>query len=474
MTEVLKKLNFRKPFLVSVLLYCTFFTLFVMFHLNKGFLTDFQSVTVWSTTSDVARIWVGSGDQQTVFQAAYSWYTNGVLRDPGWFWVTNLWPPGMTMIQFAIMHTVGSEGKFILALLALNSALWSGVLFQILKSATSNIHKAVVLAGFTYLLSSWMFEDWIMGPYFAMSSGFAIPFFLLSLFWFREKSRIVLASIALTISALTRVTSYLILQLAVLVGVLLIVYSYILPACRKYLLKSTSKRETGGIRKSGLTLLVILVIPIITVVGWTEFVTNRAHPGIWTYTVPVPGLAYGMKWRTTEDINAVGGGFVVAGGGNWACAISPDRCSEIAEREATSDTPYSGNGYYSGTQLRNMAIIAAVTNPISYVEHRLPVFWKFWSNGNTVFGILMGAVLLLSTYYAIREFLARKTVQSIFFILFLIANGLPLLWIHFQLNYFIPIHLVSACYLMFNFDKCFKLIVNPTIANDFKSLAVHD
>jgi hypothetical protein len=187
-------------------------------------------------------------------------------------------------------------------------------------------------------------------------------------------------------------------------------------------------------------------------------VTRIAHPEKRAYVISEPGIVHGLRWRTSEDIRSVGGDFVVAGTGNWACVISPAQCADIARKERSTDRPYSGYGYYSGHQLRDMAIKALVSNPISYLQYRLPSFWEYWSNGNLVFGLLISFSALLSVIYAASEFLIKKSLQAFFFMLFFAVNALPLIYYHLQLNYLIPIQVVSACYLMFNYEKVVVMI----------------
>ena len=460
-------MSFRyKAIISSSGVYCAVFSILFVFHLHKGFDTDFMGVNIWSKTSDVARVWVGGSDNQVVFQAAYSWYESGILKDPGWIWVTNLWPPGMTIIQYILIRVIGESGRFVFILVALNSALWAAVFLQIFRSAKSRNHKVVVIVGSFYLLSSWIFEDWLMGPWFSLSSGFAIPFFLLGFLRLGENSSWLFSSSMIAISALTRVTSYLMIQLVFATGVLLLAYSFIKPIWMRKNSRIKSDTDSNSVRTNGLRILLVTIVPIVLILGWTEYVTRVAHPDNRAYTISDPGMIHGMRWRTSDDINSVGGNFVVVGTGNWACVISPVQCADIAKKEKDTNSPYSGNGYYSGDQLRNMAIKALVGNPVSYLQYRLPSFWEAWSNGNLIFGLLISVSFLISTLHAASEIFKKISIQSVIFLSFIGVNVFPLFWIHLQLNYLIPIQLVSACYLMFNYEKI-RLAVGET--REFRS-----
>jgi len=440
---------------LSILLFVGLSLFFYVYHLQQGVDTNFFGASVGSSTEEVAKKWINGQDNETVFQAAFSWYKFGILNDPNWVWVTNLWPPGMIFINYAIISVIGFNGKFIAVLIAVNSCLWSSVFLFVLKSEKSRFHRMVFFVGSSYLLSSWMFQQWVMGTWFAWASGFAIPFFLLSLFSADSHRLRFFSASMLAASALTRVTSNLVVRSMVVVAVLMLVVAYLNPAANARFPRLIKTRNSLAIRKRGIKILILLLLPVVAVEGWTSYVTERAHPEIRTYTVSVQGLLHGYRWRTSEDLNSIGGGFVVAGTGNWACVIAPEKCAEIAAREVKTTEPYSGteNGYYSGEQLRSMAINAFLTHPVAYFKYRAPSFWNYWSNGNLMLGIVMILVVCLAVVFALFELFKTYKIQPLLYLIFIAANTAPLVYIHLQSNYVFPIQLVSAFYLMFNSEN---------------------
>jgi hypothetical protein len=439
----------------SLFMFVAVFLFFYLYHIRQGIDTDFFGVSIRSSTEEVAKIWIGGGDFETVFQSAVSWYKYGILNDPYWTWVTNIWPPGMTFINYVVISVVGFQGKFIAALIAINSGLWSLVFIQVYKSEKTWLHRMVFFLGSSYLLSSWIFEEWVMGKYFALSSGFAVPFFLLAIISADTHRLRLFSSSALAFSALTRVTSNLVVQITCLTALILIVVGYAHPKLSPRLPRLLKSCNALEIRKRGTRILLLVLLPIFVVEGWTSYVTKRAHPENRAYTMSVDGLFHGMRWRTSDDLNSIGGGFIVSGTGNWACGIEPDRCAEIAEQEAKTIQPYSGtaDGFYTGSQLKDMAINALVNNPIAYIEYRAPSFWKFWSNGNLMYGMVMAVIVLLAISFALIDLLRTTKIQPLLYLIFIGVNIAPLFYIHLQLNYVFPIQIVSALYLMVNSEN---------------------
>ena len=456
--QLKEKSNWKRK--SNVYAFLAIFSFFYLYHLQQGLDTDFFGASIRSSTEEVAKKWVNGQDNETVFQSAFSWYKYGILNDPYWVWVTNIWPPGMTFINYVVISIVGIEGKFIAALIAVNSGLWSLVFVQVYKSGKTWFDRMVFFSGSTYLLSSWIFQDWVMGKWFAIASGFALPFFVLAIVSVDSHRLRLFASFMLTFSALIRVTSNLIVQVTGLIAVFLIAVGYLYPAVSLRLPRVFKSRNALEIRRRGIRILLLLILPIIAVEGWTSYVTNRVHPDNRAYTMSVDSLFHGMRWRTSEDLNRVGGGFIVSGTGNWACGIAPQQCTEIAERELNTSEPYSGtdNGYYTGLQLRDMAIKAALQNPIAYIEYRTPSFWKFWSNGNLVYGIVMTLVVFLAIAFATINLIRTTMIQPLLYLVFVAVNTAPLVYIHLQLNYVYPIQIVSALYLMVNSENVRRII----------------
>jgi hypothetical protein len=437
--------------------------------LRRGYSTDFHGVTVMASGSEVADAWAVGPDWGSYFQAALSWHQSGLLDDPNWHWVTNLWPPGMVLWHYLVLEIFGLQSRLILIEIVLTSIVWGTVLYSGIHFAKSRREALTFVGGMALLFLASPFQDWIFGPSFALPQGYAVASALLAIVLMAKSSALtskpgkhesyrglIIASVSvgflLSMSALFRVSSlwavYFIAFLALAVGGFQLANRTRLRFSQSGPAERTSKRASAF----ALSVLLICLIPIVVVQAWTSIVTSAAHPSQRSYILTEPTLAYGQVWRTDDDLISVGGAWAVAASTNWACRIDSQMCSKIAQAESVSARPYAGVGAYSTRDYIRLAAFAAITNPIEYVRERTPKAWDAWAQGNHLQGLIFAATAISALTLAISSTLRKRDLASLVFVCYVGASTLPMLHLLFVPYYFFPVQISSVFYILIRYD----------------------
>jgi hypothetical protein len=436
-----------------------------LFILRRGYSADFHGVTIMSSGSEVAKVWAVGPDWGSYFQAALSWHESGLLADPNWHWVTNLWPPGMVLWHYLVLEIFGLESRIVLVEIGLTSVVWGTVLYSGIHFAESRREALTFLGGMALLFLTTPFQDWIFGQSFALPQGYAVASVLLAIALTarcsaltsnpgnRQQYRhLIFASVGvgllLSVSALFRISSlwavYFIAFFALVYGGFQLVNQTKRRFSQSKPVEWTSKRPSAF----AVTVLLICFVPVVAVQVWTSIVSSAAHPANRSYTLTEPTLAYGQVWRTDDDLISAGGAWAVAAGTNWACRIDSEMCSRIAEAESVSARPYAGVGTYSTRDYIRLAAFAAIKNPIEYIRERAPKAWDSWAHGNHFQGLVFVATTISALTLALSSLLRKKDLASLLLICYATASTLPMLHILFASYYFFPIQISSVFYLL--------------------------
>ncbi len=556
---------------------------------------------------DLAALWFEGypgHDTSSYFAAAWSWYSDGVLVDPGWHWVTNLWPPGMTMQSYAILSIFGSSSRVVLISSIYAAVLWSAAITlsvrQLIQSTPGLLATSV---GIPIALLSYPMQQ-VLSNQVMMPTGYSVAFAILGLGTVanaperprggssdvdaRRTIRFVLAGLFFGISALYRVTSYVVLFAVVAVLLLLlaarsashlrsglqfsrpkahfilerrtlaiwaalvctlgvtgfvdsdsqrfgvsvaavlaiaglatsamhvlfpasttrtpphfvvwgigIAYAFHSLAVYMGLWAAIGARPVGpawlivfgaaliaasratpteaeprlwatrvqreGIHRpvnppttqgratvqrvqtqaTGIALLAGMAAGLMLLDSWTSVVTDRSHPSVRTFVTSVPELAHGARWRTDEDWESVGAGWLLNASTNWPCKLQPERCLEIQALEKASPAPYTGNGHFSAREFRNMALVAAVSDPVGYIRERAPYFWIHWSPRSDWEGAFFLATSIWALILAAGGLRAGPVTALVAFLslFYLLISTLPMLYILFHDYYFFPVQM---------------------------------
>jgi len=446
-----------------------FFVLMFLFMVPEWGQTVFSGAPLDSTTRDVSKFWENAGDYGFYFGAAYSWHSDGILVNPAWQWVTNIWPPGMVFLNLFTISLVGVEGKFILALVCFTVFIWSFVFscgFYICKSYSQRV---VFLAGVVAMFLTTPFTVYIASDSFALPTGFALAFSLLglmmlgklepitvlsqSLSGFRESvSLSLVAGTVFAVAALFRVTSLFAVYGAI--GVIVILFG--LTVIRKVISRDRGDNQKVLIRNRQnnrfvFRLLLVSVVPIFLTLYWTQEVTTKAHPDNFSYTVSVPELA-SYVWRPDSQLIEIGAPWLIESSANWACRIDKETCLKIVQAEASSPRPWAGVGKYSSSDYERLAIVSAFKNPVGYVFDRAPKAWRNWSSGNAAQGVFFLVASVAAILLAVSRTVRQRDVQAFFFLTMVFFATAPMLRVLIFYYYFIPIQIGSVFYLLINQD----------------------
>jgi hypothetical protein len=261
--------------------------------------------------------------------------------------------------------------------------------------------------GILVLLLTTSFSYWIAADNFALPTGFATAFVLLALLVLGKlpssvslvrarpnfsEGMLLFAIVGplLAASLLFRITSLFVIYGAVAIGVVLSLWGFISQIY--YRKKSDASIEFINRRRRNdrfaFRLLLISVIPILVMLGWSWEVTSKAHPSSFNYTVSVPGLA-AFVWRPDNQLVETGNPWLLDASANWACRIDKETCLKIAKAESLTPSPWTGTGAYSSQDYERLALISAVKNPVGYLMERTPKVWRIWSSDNAAQGILL-------------------------------------------------------------------------------------
>lgn len=450
----------RSRLLTFLLTWFFFFIVCAKLLFRDGFDTKFQGAGALSSSEEVYKLWVGGPDYGWYFGAAVSWWRNGILADPDWHWVTNLWPPGMVGLNAIALEL--SNGKIPLLILGLFTCfIWSVVFTWGIFKCKSGLSKTLYLASLGVFLISPPFNDWFLGQNFALPTGFAVGLTLVAL----NASEIcerrasskgyaaggLLVGLLLGLAAFFRVSSLWAVYLLVPISMFLIIY-------HRYKLRRSPKEIQNKknilmaekhVKVYSMNMVAVISVSLLLVQVWTSVVTNQAHPNNRSFTITVPELAFGQNWKTDADLSK-SAAWTLEYSTNWACRINPKRCLEIATAEASADRPYSGLGPTSIKVMVQDGIFSAISRPDLYVSERLPVAWRSWSGGNKYWGIFTLIITVLAHALAFFMALVLRRIDAVIFLAFTLSATLPLFWILLYPYYFLPLQVGSFYFLFTN------------------------
>lgn len=407
---------------------------------------------IWVEVEALYEHWnlMGVGDLFYYFGAGYSWYQYGIFGDPNWHWVTNLWPPGMPLTHFLFLKILLGSKFFLPALYFFTSVIWA-VLFTYLVFISAGKTKAMIFSILSIATFTAPFKNYIFSDSFALPTGYSVVFFLLTICIiiniekqnFNKVSLllVIISSVFLTISAFYRITYWLALQLLILFFCLMVIF---------YLIKIIKLRSRLiQFEKKLILLFILILIPSIFIFSYTYNSTKKTHPGSFGFTLTQDALAYGYLWRTNKDLDSSPGtAWTLQYGINWACNVDIKTCEKIKIKEAASPLPYSGIGYFSGKELRNLAAIIIIKKPVNFIKYRSISFWRNWSQEKVYQGVFFLGVSIFALMVNINRLIYRFEIFDLLFFAGLVSTSAPLIWVLHYPAYFDPVKILSIIYLV--------------------------
>ena len=403
-----------------------------------------------------ARKILGGLDAGSYMQGGLS-LAEGTFRDPSNNFIWELWPPGMSLMNFLIIKVLGTNSSPLL-IWSLIASLVTALLTYMLIGFLQNQIKIFQIFGLTLiaiLLISSATQGWLLDQGIMYGEGLTVLGLFSSLYFMgkyleaNKPVHLAVSGIALSLAVFMRSINLAIIYLLFASVIILLIVK-----TAQVLLKSKGKEIT--VVKVG-TLSALTAVPILLMSIWMLF-RSTWIPNLqfqW-----VTSAANSWKWYWMRDSDFKGTGWeIVAGIDNWACQIDKAVCAKIY---AAPDT----NWDYQG-----LSIQAIFNNPISFMVERIPNFWDYWVlNGRWLYppqsripasvslaeGILFLCIFLFALF-SITRIMNRSYEIALLQLAILFGNFLPLLIYHLEGRYFLPIKLVAVFIILQNLHICQRL-----------------
>lgn len=295
------------------------------------------------------------GDPASFATAAIDVAKNGWISNSN-DWIFNLWPPGFVLLEASIIKLLGLGAPLVLVLQILAAVLFSIVLILLYDLLHTCLKRKVI--AFTLPLLIFAFpvsRVFLLQPIgITLGESFAIGFFLLSiLLGYRSVVRNSLsyaayAGLSLALSAYFR-SQFEILLLSLTGWGILLIIAIQLTRLRNFI-------ETRFVKSAIKSIVIVLLIAHAATFPWRAYHWIYQGSPAWVYT---SSLTVNASVLTSTDLESVGGGFVVAGGGNLVCRIDPTTCGKTENA-------------------KKLFFETFFTHPVEWYSLKFDVMGKYW------------------------------------------------------------------------------------------------
>lgn len=376
-------------------------------------------------------------------------------------WILGLWPPGMPGYLAFLTFISGGGNPTTIATLVFIS-LWS-LLYAILVSILISKKFMLLALGFSYL---WLFSPLLTGyntNYGVLASDgissiimvFAviIVFKLFSVHQSSSSKVIVFSTLlgfALAIAAHFR----LVWTFSIFTAIIFSFVFYFL--ANRLLSYSKSRNSTSERRDLLLPFSITSIVFVLLLIPWTLVAEAKIRPG--NYNWAVGDYVWAQRWMSDQYLLDNGASFLVEGNANWSCEIDKEQCAEIAQAEISAGTFYSGDGWYTYAEFRQLALISAVENPLHWLKIMTSKLVETWvtipgepigSAPNLFGGVLTILAYFASIFYLLRDILRTNNIFALFLFFVSIFTVAILYLEHFESRYLIPAQVLGIVILIF-------------------------
>lgn len=397
----------------------------------------------------LAELW-GAGDAGSYLTGALALVRDGTVG-PEHAWILNLWPPGMVVLDAAVI--AWSPLPFAVTVALLTAVAW-GLTLTLLTWRLIRTRRAIlfVVAGELLVLATPPFQTWMLDEAFIYSDGFAAAALISGLtilvlrglayggkaLWIRDG---VLAGILLAIAVYFRASNNIVpIAIGGLAIVLFVVW---------FIRRARRQARENLLRHSvllGVTTLTVLAL-LAPYAALTLARYGRLQP---TMTDEV---MYELQWRDPSTQPT----WLADAGVPLGCTLDPELCADFLAE-------YGGPPPLS--EARAALVTAIVTHPIPWVMDRVSVVVKQWFrddygvrsvvdfdedatipvsaswNPNIPMGLFYLGMLVATLILAIR--LARRGHWALLVIPLAAAALLaPFAIAHVEVRYLIPLKLIG-------------------------------
>ena len=427
-----------------------FFAVLLLISLPEGLntITSVAHVPLLTGASAFERA-AGDTDAGSLMSAALSYSQTGKLLG-GYFWVLNLWPPGMVGVDVLIIAAQNATGiPAVLLMVLLNCLVWAaslGFYFVVIR-ARRGLLTAGIFAVAALLYSGTSVWGMRNGLFYSDSFG-ALAFCtaLVLLFLCAEavgRRRIALAVVAggfLGVAAYFRATFELINNVLFVGGIVLVVVLLLLRRMRR------SPAWTGAALATAVPIAVAGAVYMLVTLPWRAYAGLRIRPGDFRWST-VADIISGQRWIPSSQLDGVAS-FLDEGHINWACRLDAAVCQRIADAELGSLEPYTGRGHFTNAQFDQYTTEAALGHPLQFLQERFGMLTLgFTSETGSAIGVLAVAeslLLAIALVLLVVAFVRGAGYRNPGFVVFAIATAgqfATLLLFHQESRYFLAIEL---------------------------------
>ena len=334
----------------------------------------------------------GLNDPQSFATAAQDIYATGQVSEAN-KWIIHLWPPGFILFEVGILKVFGFDAPLtlILQIFAFCSAAFMMTVQRTVLSPYIGRRLASV-APFTLFLFP-VARYFLLQPIWVVyGETFSVSFFLsgvLLLLLSAQRQRLGYAVLA---GVLFAAAAYFRSQYELLVLSMTCLAVPLVLGCLWRLRTAPGEKEKGMATRTTLIVLTALATAHVVMFPWRLHNHQAGFGWSWVQTSSI--VVYnGLS--SDQDLKARGGNFVIAGGGNIACKVSPEDC---------------------GKNDAKLFFKAFFQPPLEWYAWKLEVIPKFLSP-------FSAASLFKGNAYAVQELI------SDYVIVLLMLLTLPLIWI---------------------------------------------
>jgi hypothetical protein len=343
-------------------------------------------------------------------------------------WVTNLWPPGMLVLNAVLLRFFGDS--FGLAFAVFTMLIWSTLisLFALKLRVRFGVNGALLLS--TLLIISPPIQSWILGYGLFYAEGISVAAFLVGSICLLEMSRQIkylnsmhwgiLAGIFFSIAAYFR-TTFSNIQFALLgsAGIATVVLVAALLSKKSNRLVALVKVQVSGIITSWIVLLSLME-------PWLQFKNTRD----WSI---VGDMFFRGVWRERSTLPD----FAISAG--WGCEINEEFCKEVQDYESVT------GALFPIEEMRSETFLTAIFNPIEYVQDRFTFISESWFFGPTSADPKFVGLIILFLFGWTLAVLVGSVMKfefsSLAIFLSILLLAAPLMIGHIEPRYLIPLQI---------------------------------
>lgn len=453
-TDLLFPIRLANKTLTSVAVFAgVWLTLGIAMSTTGGWGIATQLGLTLTSDAEAVREAFGGSDEGSYLQAALGLRDLGPWGIGGNQWIYNLWPPGMVAVNFVAVSIESAISiPHLLALVLLVSGIWAAILTRLWRI----LEGIAPIVGFVFLVvfSLTSFANPMVTVLFGLADGVAAGLVALAVaeLWIvkgrsvRENlKRLIYVGFLLSGAMHFRTTFETLSSFLLIVPlVIYLVWAAVSLASRN--LVNFSGR--GALAQVSFVAFVAQILSI----PWRAFAGIFIRPGDYRWSTVLDG-SWSARWVPTE-LYSPEAGFLRAGHANFACLNDPERCQEIALLEQGSLSPYTGNGFFTQEEFREMLLASFLETPLQWAQERFGMFFLgfFSKTGGGVgqLDVLEGLLLLMGVVFGITTLIATGQFNraGVWFS-FLTAAGLSgiLLLFHMETRYLLPIKLTMLVFI---------------------------